>query len=139
MYSPETRDKQEIQIGLAGSINNERKDHEIYMSTCIDRFSQYQSAEIFDNANASNVIKFLDYYIQIYGVPRSLRIDQARCLIGNQVQKCCTKNNITLMPAPANDYRTIGLVEQLISTIKQRPACTKEANKELNSLTKKQH
>ena len=75
----------EIQIGFAGPINNE-KDHEVYILTCIDRFSKYPSAEIFDNANASNVIKFLDTYIHIHGVPRSLRIDQACCLIGNQVK-----------------------------------------------------
>ena len=45
------------------------------------------------------------------------------------------KNNITLIPAPANDHRAIGLVERLIGTIKQRSACIKEANKELNSFT----
>ena len=73
---------QEIQIDFAGPINNE-KEHEIYFLTCIDRFSKHSSAEIFGNANASNVIKFLENYIHILGVPRSLRIDQARCLIGN--------------------------------------------------------
>ena len=45
------------------------------------------------------------------------------------------KNNITLIPAPANDHCAIGLVERLIGTIKQRLACIKEANKELNSFT----
>ena len=68
---------QEIQIDFAGPINNE-KEHEIYILTCIDRFSKYLSAELVENGNASNVIKFLDNYIQIHGVPRSLRIDQAR-------------------------------------------------------------
>ena len=125
---------QEIHIDFAGTINNE-KEYEIYILTCIDRFSKNPSAELVDNANASNVIKFLDNYIQIHGVPRSLRIDQARCLIGNQVKNFCMKNNITLIPAPANDHRAIGLVERLIGTIKQRLACIKEANKELNSFT----
>ena len=77
---------QEIQIDFAGPINNE-KDHEIYILTCIDRFSKYPSAEIIDNANASNVINFLDNYIHIHGVPRLLRTDKARCLIANQVKK----------------------------------------------------
>ena len=45
------------------------------------------------------------------------------------------KNIIKLIPAPANDHRAIGLVERLIGTIKQRLACIKEANKELNSFT----
>ena len=47
------------------------------------------------------------------------------------------KNNITIIPAPANDHRAIGIVERLIGTIKQRLACIKEANKELNSFTVK--
>ena len=45
------------------------------------------------------------------------------------------KNNITLIPAPANDHRAIGLVERLIGTIKQRLACIKEATKESSSFT----
>ena len=113
---------QEIQIDFAGPINNE-KEHEIYILTS-------PSAELVDNANALNVIKFLDNYIQIHGVPRSLRIDQARCLVGNQVKNFCMKNNITLIPAPANDHRAIGLVERLSGTIKQRLPCIIEANKE---------
>ena len=101
----------------------------------MDGFSEYPSAEIFENVNASNVIKFLDNYIHAHGVPRSLRIDQARCLIGTQVKKFCTKNKITLIPAPANKHRAIGLVERLISTLQQRLVCIKEANKELSSFT----
>ena len=125
---------QEIQIDFAGPIINE-KEHEIYILTCIDRFSKYPSAEIFENANASNVIKFLDNYIHAHGVPCSLRIDLAPGLIGTQVKNFCTKNNITLIPAPANDYRAIDLVERLIGTTKQRLACIKEINKEINSFT----
>ena len=101
------------------------------MLSCIDRFFKYPSAEIFDNANASN----LYIYIHIHGVPRSLRIDHARGLIGNQVKNFCTKNKIALIPAPANDHRAIGLVERLIRTIKQRLACIKEAINELNLFT----
>ena len=54
-----------------------KKNHEIYILRCIDSFSKYRSAEFFDNGNASNVIKFLDNYIQIHGAPRSLRFDQS--------------------------------------------------------------
>ena len=133
-YSPCIVPNQEIQIDFAGPINNE-KEHEIYILTCIDRFSKYPFAEIFENAKALNVIKILDNYLHTQGVPRSLGIDQARCLIGYQVKNFCTKNNITYIPAPANDHRAIGLVERFISTIKQRLACIREANKELNSLT----
>ena len=45
------------------------------------------------------------------------------------------ENDITLITAPANDHRAIGLVERIISTIKQRLAIIKEANKERNWFT----
>ena len=85
---------QDIPIDFAGPINHE-KDHEICILVCIDRFSIYPSIENSENTNASNVIKFLYNYIQFYGNPQYLRIDHARCLIGNQLEEFCIKNNIT--------------------------------------------
>ena len=93
-HKPCIDQNQEKQIVFACPINNE-KDNEIYILTCLGRFSNHPSAEIFGNAKVSNVIKFLDIFIQINEVPRSLRIDQSRCLIGNQVTNFCIKNNLT--------------------------------------------
>ena len=75
------------------------------------------------------VIKFLDEYIQIYGVPRNIRLDQARCLIGCKIKKFCKQNNINIITAPTNDHKAIVLVERLIQTNKRRPNCMKLANK----------
>ena len=65
---------QEIQLDFAGPINNE-KHHQIYILTCIDRVCKYPSAEMFENSNASNVIKFLDNHIQF---SRSFKILEIR-------------------------------------------------------------
>ena len=65
-------------------------------------------------------------YIENHGVPRSIRLDQAKCLVGNQVKTFCRKINIDIIEAPVNDHRAIGLVERLIQTIKIRLACIKE-------------
>ena len=53
-------------------------------------------------------------YIEIHGIPRPIRLDQAKCLVGNQVKIFCNKNNIDIIEAPVNDHRIIGLVERLI-------------------------
>ena len=58
-HKPFIVSNQEIRIVFAGSINND-KEHEIYIITCTDRDSEYQSAEIVENANASIVIKFFE-------------------------------------------------------------------------------
>ena len=76
---------QERQMDFAGPLNRE-EEHEIYLFSCIDSFFKYPSAEVFNTTNASNVIKLLDNHIQFHWLPRSLRLDQVRCLIGNQVK-----------------------------------------------------
>ena len=65
-------------------------------------------------------------YFENHGIPRSIRLDQAKCLVGNQVKIFCNKNNIDIIEAPVNYYRAIGLVDRLIQTIKNRLACIKE-------------
>ena len=65
-------------------------------------------------------------YIENHGIPRSIRLDQAKCLVGHQVKNFCNKNNIEIIEAPVNDHRAIGLVERLIQTIKSKGACIKE-------------
>ena len=64
MYSPKSRKTNRC----CRTYKNE-KEHEIYNLTCIDRFSKYPPAEIFEKENASNVIKFLDNYIHTHGAP----------------------------------------------------------------------
>ena len=58
---------------------------EIYFLACIDRFSKFPTLKLYNNANGPNIEKFLNKYIVGHGVPRNLRIDQARCLKGNKV------------------------------------------------------
>ena len=82
-HKPRRLPNQEIQTDFAGPVNNE-KEHEIHLLTCIDKFLKNASAEIFEIANSSIVIKFLDNYLQFHGVLRYFRIDEASFLTGNQ-------------------------------------------------------
>ena len=72
-------------------------------------------------------------YIENHGIQRSIRLDQAKCLVGNQVKTFCNKNNIDLIEALVNGHRAIGLVERLIQTIKNRLACIKEEKSSTNA------
>ena len=124
-HVPCVEPNQEIQIDFGGPIFDE-KNTEVYFLAAIDRFSKYPTANVYEKANGPNVLKFLDMYIETHGIPRSIRLDQAKCLIGHQVKTFCNKNNIEIIEAPVNDHRAIGLVERLIQTIKNRLACIKE-------------
>ena len=69
---------EEIQIDFEGPIYNE-KIQEVYFLACIDRFSEFPTAEVFDRANADNILKFLQGYVLLHC---SFRLDQARCQTG---------------------------------------------------------
>ena len=120
-----------------------------YFTTSVDRFSKYPTAEIVNNASATSVIKFLSIYIYIYiyiykyiyiyiyiynhWVPRTVRLDQARCFTGKKFETFFIENNITPIFAPANDHRAIGLVERLVQTTKSQLSCMKtQLNKKFN-------
>ena len=72
---------EEIQIDFGGPILNE-KDKEIYFLTSIDRYSKYHTVEIFEKANGTKVVKFVREYAYNHGMPRTIRLDQATCLVG---------------------------------------------------------
>ena len=103
------------------------------MLAAIDQCSKNPTACIYEKANGSNFLKFLDMYIENHGVPRSVRLDQAKCLIGNQVKTFCNKNNIRIIEAPVNDHRAMGFVERLFQTIKNKLACIKEEKSASNT------
>ena len=114
---------------FGGPIPNE-KGIEQYFITSVDRYSKYPTAEIVNNASGTNVIKFLNIY---YRLPRTIRLDQARCFTGKKFETFCIENNITPIFAPANDHRAIGLVKRLIQTIKRQLSCMKtQLNKKFN-------
>ena len=53
---------EEIQLEFGGPITSV-KDLDIYFLACIDCFSKYPTAEVFDKANGRNAIQFFDEYI----------------------------------------------------------------------------
>ena len=62
------------------------------------------------NASSTNVIKFLNIYKYKHGVPRTIRLDQARRLKDKKFATYCTENYMKQIYAPANDHREIGSV-----------------------------
>ena len=75
---------EEIQTHFGGPIYNE-KNKEVYFLACIDRFSEFPRAEVFDKANADNSLKFLQEFVLLHGITGSIRLDQARCQTGHQI------------------------------------------------------
>ena len=75
----------------------------------------------------------MNIYIENHGIPRSIQLDHAKCLVCHQVKNFCNKSNIDIIEAPINDHRAIGLVDGLIQTIKSRLAFIKEEKSTTNA------
>ena len=81
---------EEIQIDFGGPIVD-GQGREVYFLACIDRFSKFPSLKLYNHANAINVEHFLNKYMSIHGVPRSIRKDQARCQKVIQLENCAAE------------------------------------------------
>ena len=64
--------------------------------------------------------KFLRSYIDIHGIPESIRTDQFSGFKGKTMQKYCSDNNFKQNFCPVGDHRGCALVECTIQTIKRR-------------------
>ena len=115
----------ENETDFGGPIFDE-KDNGIYFLAPIDRFSD-TALHLFVTKLMDRIFQlFLGMYIENHGIPRSIRLDQAKFLVCNQVKNFCNKKNIEINETPVNLHRAIGLVERLIQTLKSRIACIKE-------------
>ena len=61
-------------LQLDGSTKHLNKSDK-YVLVAIDRFSQWPSAMVFNNAKSDKVLKFLKNYISRHGVPRKFYVD----------------------------------------------------------------
>ena len=82
--------KNEIQIDFCGPIYNE-KNQEVYFLACIDRFSKFPTAEVFDRANADKVLKFLQEYVLLHGIPRSIGLDKRGAKLVHKLKRFVIK------------------------------------------------
>ena len=112
-----TAPNQELQLDFAGPILDE-KGVKIFLLVAIDRFSKFPSVLITKTTGAKKVTKFLRSYIQIHGLPHSIRTDHGSGFKNDLVQQFCSSGGIKHILSPVGDHRGSGLVERMIQTIK---------------------
>ena len=114
-----TQPGQEVQLDYAGPLED-YKGKKIYLLVAIDKYSKFPSVKITKSAGGKSSKKFLRSYIDIHGIPESIRTDQFSGFKGKTMQKYCSDNNIEQKFCPVGDHRGCGLVERTIQTIKRR-------------------
>ena len=88
-----TQPGQEIQLDYAGPLED-YKGKKIYLLVAIDRYSKFPSVKITKSTGGKSSIKFLRSYIDIHGIPESIRTDQFSGSKGKAMKKFCSDNNI---------------------------------------------
>ena len=119
---------EESQMNFAGPLSNENKK-EVYILVEVDRFSRFPSPKVVTITKADTIIRFMQTHLVNYRVPRNVRCDQAKGLRAKNVVLHCKDNNIKLVFAPVDNYRSIGMVERLIRTLKSRLSVMKIDNR----------
>ena len=67
-----TQPGQDLQLENASTIEN-NNGKKIYLLVAIDRFSKFPSVKV---TSGKTPVKFLQTYIDIHGIPESIRSDQ---------------------------------------------------------------
>ena len=118
---PLVEPNEEVQLNFAGPLLDElNRDANFLVAK--DKWSQFPIAKEVSNTTADIAIKFMQRYISNNGVPRRMKCDQAQTFRAKKFQIFCRSNNIKLLFAPVDDHRAIGVVQQMIQTIKRRLA-----------------
>ena len=109
---------QEVKLDYAGPLED-HKGKNIYLLVAIDRYSKFTS-KLTKSTGGKSSTKFLRSYIDIHGIPESIKTDQFSGFKGKTMRKTCSDNNIEQKFCPVGDHRGCGLVERTIQTIKRR-------------------
>ena len=97
----------------------------IYILTTKDRFSKFHTTKIVDATSTHNVTNILNKYIDLHGVPRTIRTDRGTCFTSNTFTKYYIDLNIEQLFSPVDDHRATGQVERIIRVLKERLTCMK--------------
>ena len=92
-----------------------------------EKTNTFPTAKAFNSTNASNVIIFLEKYVDFHGLPRSIRCDQGNCFTSKVFEEFCDRNNIKIIYSPVDDHRATGLVERFIRTLREKLGCVKQS------------
>ena len=92
----------------------------VLLLVAIDHFSKFPSVLITKTTGAKKVTEFLKSYIQIHGLPHSIRFDHGSGFKNDLVRQLCSSRGIKHILSPVGDHRGSGLVERMIRTIKRK-------------------
>ena len=107
---------EEIQLDFIGPISVKQRN--IYILLSVDRYSKWPAACLTKSPNGTTVVKFLEQYVRLNGVPKVIRTDQGTAFTGRTFRDYCKTKFIKLIYGTPYLHTATGLVERGVRTLK---------------------
>ena len=114
---PVNSPNEEIQLDFIGPITDNHRRFYILLS--IDRYSKWPEASFCKYTDGETAVKFLEQFIQLNGVPKTIRTDKAAAFTGRLFRDFCKKHYIKLIYGTPYIHTLTGLVERGVRTLKE--------------------
>ena len=85
----------EIQLDFCSPIHNTSTKRPIYILVAVNGFSKFPWAQICRGPSTPSVLKFLNKYILVNGIRRSIRTEQGTVFVSKEYNNVCKNNNKT--------------------------------------------
>ena len=93
----------------------------------MDQFIKWPAASFCTSTDGETAIKVLEQYIQLNGVPKTIRTDKATAFTGRSFRNFCKEHYIKLIYGTPYIHTPTGLVERGVRTLSdQLPMKTKK-------------
>ena len=109
---------EEIQIDFTGNFDSKHLDSSPFILVAVDKNSRWPVAKICKNTNHDTVIIFLREYINVYGVPKTIKSDNGSAFISKEHKSFCKEYNIIRKYGTPNLHTGTGLVEKTTQSLK---------------------
>ena len=114
---PLSSPNEEIQLDFIGPITEENR--RVYILLPMDRYSKRPAASLCKSTDGKTAVNFLQQYIQLNGIPKTIRTDKTSAFTGHCFREFCKKNYITPVYGTPYIRTPTGLVERGVRTLKE--------------------
>ena len=114
---PVNSPNEEIQLNFIGPITDNHR--RFYVLLSIDRYSEWPAASSCKHTDGETAVKFLEQYIQLNGIPKTMRTDKATAFTERLFRDFCKKKHyIKLIYRTPYIHKSTGLVNRGVRTLK---------------------
>ena len=85
----------------------------------MDRYSKWPAASLCKPTDGKTAVNFLQQYIQLNGIPKTIRTDKVSAFTCHYFREFCRKNYLSIIHGTPYIHTPTGLVERGVRTIKE--------------------